>query len=59
MQAEHLKGWLAPVKRREREEAETKKEHHTEERTTEGLDGTESEETMESRRHTPMEASHW
>ena len=33
MRAEHLKGWLAAAKRKEREEAAAEKEHLTEERT--------------------------
>ena len=31
MQAEHLKGWLASVKRKEREKAAAEKDHPTEE----------------------------
>ena len=33
MRAEHLKGWLAAAKRREREEVAAEKDHPTEERT--------------------------
>ena len=59
MWTEQLKGWLAAAKRKEREEAATKKEHPTEERIMEGTVGTGGEETQESRGGTPTEASNW
>ena len=34
MRSEHLKGWLAAAKKKEREEGASEKEHLTEERTT-------------------------
>ena len=45
MWAEHLKGWIAAAKRKEREEAATEKEHLAEERKMEGTDGPGWEET--------------
>ena len=39
-QAEHLKGWIAAAKRKEREEVAAEKEHLMEERTREGTNGT-------------------
>ena len=56
MRAEHLKGWLAAAKRKEREEAAAEVGHRTEERTAEGPDRTGGEETEESRGGTTMEA---
>ena len=49
MWAEHLKGCLAAAKRKEREEKTVEKGHPTEERTTEGTDGTGRRETADSR----------
>ena len=40
VRVEHLKGWLAAAKRKEREEVAAEKEHPTDERIKEGLDGT-------------------
>ena len=39
MRAKQLKGWLATAKRKDMEEADSKKEHPTEERTADGTNG--------------------
>ena len=47
------------AKSKERGDAAAEKEHPTEERTTEGTDGTGREGTEKSRENTPVEASNW
>ena len=59
MRPEHLKGWLAVAKRKEREGVAAEKEHPTEERTTDVPARTGGEETADIRGGAPTEASSW
>ena len=59
MRSEHLKGWLAAARKKEKEEAPEKQENPTEGRTMPGTDRTGREETEESREKTNAAASNW
>ena len=59
MRAEHLKGWLAATRKKEKEEAADEKESPMEGRVMPGPNRTGMEGTVESKEKTPVEASNW
>ena len=59
MRVEHMKGWLAADKNKDKEEAAAEQENPKEGRTIPRTERAEREGTEESREKTPAEASNW